>query len=54
MIFSRTALRIVSLTTRRKVAYLDKEQGMGRDCIEQLAKTFKETTDYLVSEKCDG
>ena len=37
--------------TRRKLL-LTKSKEWLRDCIEQLAKTFKETTDYLVSEKC--
>ena len=31
---------------------LTKSKEWLRDCIEQLAKTFKETTDFLVSEKC--
>ena len=37
--------------TRRKLL-LTKSKEWLRDCIEQLAKTFKDMTDYLVSEKC--
>ena len=37
--------------TRRKLL-LTKSKEWLRDCIEQLAKTFKETTDYLVTEGC--
>jgi hypothetical protein len=37
--------------TRRKLLMTKSKEWM-RDCIRQLAQTFKETTDYLVTEGC--
>ena len=37
--------------TRRKLLMTKNKKWM-RDCINQLAQTFKETTDFLVNEGC--
>ena len=46
-----TCIEDCQFETRRKVLLTKSKEWM-RECINQLAQTFKEMTDYLVTEGC--